>query len=170
MYKIVTPMSYSTSVGDKGVFDKRTGTNKVVLINTDNLSVTPIFEKVGQFTDRLIIKVKVRSLGGARFTIPEKYYEFTNKILVSGFAPNINFLLQIRLVEVKSINDKSLALSGETPKIKRTGALNQFRFKYFTEVDSPESTTSTTTAPSSADLLDLPSTFGRVAKPKDAVF
>lgn len=169
MYRIVTPMSYSTSAGDNGVFDKRTGTNKIVTINIDNISVSPVFEKVGQFVERLLIRVKVRSLKGAKFTIPDKYYVFSNKVSVSGFAPNVDFLLQIRLIEVKSLNDKVLALAGQRPKIQRTGSLNQFKFKYFVEVDLPENS-NPSLADSSADLLDLPRSFGSVVKPRDSVF
>jgi hypothetical protein len=168
MYKIQTPMNYSSSAGDRGIFDKRTGTNKTVIINTNNISINPFFDKIGQITDRLVISIKLRSLGGSRFNVAERYYNFSNQINITGFSANVDFLLQVRLIEVKSLIDKIAALAGQKPKIQRRGVLNQFRFRYFVAVDS--GINNILPQPASDDLLDLPSSFGQVIKPRDSVF
>lgn len=169
MYKISTPMRYSSSAGDSGSFDKRTGTNKVISINSDSITVTPVFEGVGFFTFNLVIKVKLLSLKGSKFTIPDTYYQYSKQLTVSGFAANVDFLMQIRLIEVKSIADKNLALSGGKPKIQRTGTINQFRFKYATAVDpSPLKTVESDTTPT-VDLLNLPQNYIRVIRPSGGV-
>lgn len=169
-YKVITPMFYTSSAGDRGVFSKRTGASKpLVEVNTDNITILPFFEGVGQFTDRFVIKARLLSLGGSSFSIPTRYYPYSNKLTISGFASNINFILQIRIVETKTINDKNLAINGERFKLARNGSINQFRFRYPTVIDSPGIAPQITTA-SSEDLLDLPGGFVQVIKPRDSVF
>ena len=164
-------MFYTSSVGDRGIFSKRTGASKpLVEVNIDNITIFPFFEDIGQFTDRFVIKARLISLKGRKFSIPEKYYEYNNNILrISGFASNVNFILQIRLIETKTISDKNLALSGGKPKIARNGSINQFRFQYTSLVDSP-GITPEITAPATVDLLNLPKSYGSIIRPSGGVF
>lgn len=169
-YRIITPMFYTSSVGDRGVFSKRTGVSKpLVEVNIDNITILPFFEGIGQFTDRFVIKARLISLKGSKFSIPEKYYQYSNKLTISGFASNVDFILQVRLIETKTISDKNLALSGGKPKIARNGSINQFRFKYPSLVDSP-GITPEITAPATDDLINLPSGYGKVIRPPGGVF
>jgi hypothetical protein len=169
-YQIITPMSYTSSVGDKGIFSKRTGVSKPLIeVNIDNITIFPFFQGIGQFVDRVVIKARLISLKGSKFSIPEKYYQYSNKLTISGFASNVDFILQIRLIETKTISDKNLALSGGKPKIARNGSINQFRFKYISLVDTqgfiPEITASAT-----EDFTNLPSVYGKVIRPPGGVF
>lgn len=173
-YRITTPMKYSNTKGESGIFDKRTGKNTLVLITVDNITISPEFEKVGQFLDRLVIRARLVAKP-KQFGIPEKYYNFSNKITISGFTTNVDFILQIRLIQTQSVKEKDRALAGQRPKIKTTGSLNQFRFKYVPGLDSSDisgssGATPQILVPSSEDLLDLPTVFNNIIKPKDSVF
>lgn len=170
MHKIVTPMRYLTSVGDRGFFTKRTGARPTISIKSDSLFILPTFEKINERNrDLLLIRVKLRSLKGSKFTVPDRYYRVAALLRITGFVANIEYLMQVRLIEVKSTADLSLALAGTKPKVKKTGSINQFRVIFSTEEDSPagkRSAERAAAADATKDLLNLPNLYNQIKRPK----
>lgn len=172
-YKIIVPMFYTNSKNETGIFDKRNGKNKLVIVTVDNITLLPFFDKLGQDLSRFVIRATLKAKP-KQLVIPAKDYQFSTKLSISGFKANVEYTLQIRLVQTKSIAEKDKALAGQKPKIVRIGTLNQFKFKYVPGLDSsdivdvnaqPEIST-----PATDDLLAVPANFNRVVKPKDPVF
>lgn len=170
MHKIITPLRYSTPAGDKGSFSKRTGSKPTAIINSDTITISPIiFDKVTErILDRLLIRVKLSSRGGKKFTVPDRYYPFSFSITVSGFSANIEYQMQVRLIEVRTVAEKAVALAGQKPKIKKTGSINQFRVKFSTGEDTAaakRTAEKANSADATKDLLDLPGQYNRIKRP-----
>jgi hypothetical protein len=130
MSKIIMPLAYSTSIGERGVFRDRTGRTDSIVIFSNNISIFPSWEDQNNLSLRHVIRARLRDSNNISIATAFKYYATGVQFAITNIKPNINWLLEIQLMELETIADKNNALSGRTFEIKQSGVLNVFRFRH----------------------------------------
>jgi len=132
MSKIITPLSYSSPVGERGVFGDRTGKADPIVITANSISVFPSWEGQDNLLNRYAVRARLKNSKNTSSVTAFKYYPVGIQFSVSDIKPNIDWLLEIQLMELKTIKDKDNALAGKTPAVKKAGVVNAFKFRYAT--------------------------------------
>jgi hypothetical protein len=130
MSKINMPLEYSTLLGERGVFRDRTGQTDSIVIFSNNISIFPSWEDQDNLSLKHVIRTRLRDSKNTSNTTAFKYYPVKVQIFILDIKPNIDWLLEIQLMELETIADRNNALSGRTFEIKQLGVLNGFRFRH----------------------------------------